>query len=177
MKKLILIAGLIACGALQSFAQGVFAANNNSKTLVYLGTVGGSLVQDDYSFDAIYATSSGITDSSALVLSTKAVDGDGDGGFTIGNITVANYTGTISVEIRAWKTSLGSTYATAYSADNGLYTGTSAIFNVALTVPPSQVAQITSSGFKSFAVNTVPEPATIALGVMGLSLLVFRRRK
>jgi hypothetical protein len=78
--------------------------------------------------------------------------------------------GTASIQLRAWDNSTGSTWATATTR------GQSAIFSSAplggtVTQPPLP------TGLTSFNIATVPEPSTIALGVMGISALLIRRRK
>jgi len=69
--------------------------------------------------------------------------------------------------VRAWQTAAGS-----YDASAGK--GQSAQFTVAVgggTLPPSNLTTL-----QSFAV-VVPEPSVIALGALGASALLFRRRK
>jgi len=82
--------------------------------------------------------------------------------------------GTATLTVKAWEASGGATYAAALAA--GKKTGSSAPFTVVLGgagSPPSLPADMAS--FKSFSL--VPEPSTIALGVLGAAVLLFRRRK
>jgi hypothetical protein len=72
-----------------------------------------------------------------------------------------------------------SAYATpAAAALAGSVVGWSAPFNYSYTSSIGTPLSITASGFTPFGVAAVPEPATMALvGLGGLSLLLFRRRK
>jgi hypothetical protein len=168
MKKLMLIAGLIACSALQTFAQGQFSCKNTADAAVYIGYVGSSqLVGTDYTYDFVYAKASGVTSSDGLTVASSTKAGKANGLFSFGTITVDNYKGTISFQVRCWETSLGSTYSAAYSADGGNYTGKSDIIEISLSVAPAPVTLLSDAGFKSFYV-TVPEPTTIAHCAMGL---------
>lgn len=77
--------------------------------------------------------------------------------------------GPITVRMRAWKTSEG-TYETA------TIRGESTPFVIStLGTPPGTPGDLPSS-FTGFII-TVPEPSTIALGVLGAAALLLRRRK
>jgi hypothetical protein len=72
--------------------------------------------------------------------------------------------------VRAWQTSFGT-----YDAAVGKAWGESAPFTVTVgggTLPPSNLTTL-----KAFTVQVVPEPSIIALGVLGASALLLRRRK
>lgn len=93
--------------------------------------------------------------------------------------------GTFTFEVRAWETAFGATYAEAAAnttVQNGrlAFLGQSAPFEVATgdptaSIPPTSIA----AAVPGFTVNAaVPEPSTIALGVLGVgALLLLRRRK
>jgi len=72
--------------------------------------------------------------------------------------------------VRAWQTSFGS-----YDAALGKASGESPQFTANVgggTLPPSNLTTL-----KAFQVTIVPEPSIIALGVLGASALLLRRRK
>ncbi len=74
--------------------------------------------------------------------------------------------------VRAWLTSLGS-FDAAKASGGGF--GESAAFAVTVgggTLPPANLVNL-----KTFNVVPVPEPSIIALGVLGASALLLRRRK
>jgi PEP-CTERM motif len=80
-------------------------------------------------------------------------------------------------ELMVWTASAGS-YANAVTINGDQY-GTSQVESLILGEAGSDVyPEPTSNGFPSFTLTLVPEPATCALmGLGGLSLLLFRRRK
>lgn len=81
---------------------------------------------------------------------------------------------TVTLTVRAWDSTKGSTYAAALAA--GGKTGVSSPFDIALGgvgAPPSLPTDMTN--FKGFTL--VPEPSTIALGALGAAALLLRRRK
>jgi len=88
--------------------------------------------------------------------------------------------GTVAqLTIRAWETAAGS-YATALA--QGRFAGSSEVFTTGrlggIDSDGNVVLAPNTVGWTSFNVHGVPEPSTIALGVLGLgSLLLFRRRQ
>jgi hypothetical protein len=76
----------------------------------------------------------------------------------------------VLVQLRAWEAAKGATYEAAV-AGGGLY-GSSKPVNVNLSSPPAAPADMV--GLQSFAL--VPEPSTLALGVLGVAALLLRRR-
>lgn len=143
------------------------------------GLAYGSAYQAQY-----YIGPANTTDANALTavgpvtgfLGTSATDQGGGAGFWEGNGNAAISTSfaggtTVTLQLRAWKVSSGSTYDTA-----GVH-GSSALLQVVLGnagSPPTPATSITS--MPNFAVAG-PEPATMALGLMGAGALFFRRRK
>ncbi|HYE31884.1 MAG TPA: PEP-CTERM sorting domain-containing protein [Methylomirabilota bacterium] len=78
---------------------------------------------------------------------------------------------TATLKVRAYE---GASYATA------TLRGESATFNLALGGTPPGGAPLTPpalAGLQGFALQVVPEPSTIALGVLGAAALLLRRRK
>jgi hypothetical protein len=91
-------------------------------------------------------------------------------------ITGAAAGASVTLTVKAWDSTKGSTYAAAVTA-GGKY-GSSDPFTVQLggqgpSGPPAVPADMI--GFKSFSL--VPEPSTIALGALGAAALLLRRRK
>jgi hypothetical protein len=81
---------------------------------------------------------------------------------------------TATVQVRVWDITRFATYAA--SVEGGGIHGASAPWNYMVPAEGSPVNQTFLNDLRSFAL--VPEPSTIALGVLGLgSLLLFRRKK
>jgi len=110
----------------------------------------------------------GFLGSSAASLSAGYYGGDGSGTVTTGFAPGTS----VVVALKAWKGTAGSTYA------NATVFGNSSLITIALGgvgSPPSLPTPITTMA--NFNLTTGPEPATIALGLMGASALFIRRRK
>jgi len=97
--------------------------------------------------------------------------------------TLTGFTGGATLQLEAWYSGGNNTYATdaAGLAGSGPY-GSSIIGNITALggtgSPPATTPTLGASGITSFSlVTSVPEPSTIALGVIGASTLLFRRRK
>jgi len=80
----------------------------------------------------------------------------------------------------AWQTSSGATYEAAKAAAP-LLTAASKDFTVTLgggLNPPANLnTGLSAAGLQGFNIPGVPEPSTIALGVLGAAALLLRRRK
>jgi len=136
-----------------------------------------------YSFEALISTAGGSEPLSALspigtvgtFYSTPAAAiGFGKGAQTL-NPTAGT---TVTVAIAAWNNEGGTVTSLAEAvADNDPW-GISNTGNVVLATGAETVPFMPTNiqGF-SLGVAGVPEPSTIALGVMGASALLFRRRK
>lgn len=110
-----------------------------------------------------------------------------------GDLTVndASVTGNTSAQyqLRVWNTANGSTFEAAYAAAGakvGVSGSASGTVNLTQGVSTTllgystgtaPIGYPTANGFASFSVATVPEPATLALGLFGAAGLFIRRRK
>lgn len=131
----------------------------------------GSAYKADY-----YWGPAGVSDASQLVSGGQAVSYSGNGIFLGGTQTIANQTGTVTLQVRAWRASDGATYAAA-AATPGAHIGAGNLIQLALSNGANAPQPMV--GLQSFNLSTVntPEPATIALGLMGAGALFIRRRK
>ena len=119
------------------------------------------------------------TSLAAVGTPTTFLSGGGAGYFNGGVITVPGIAAGTSgfFAVRAWNDSLGATYALASAAGHGY--GTSSPFQVTTggagtpAGPPATLVGLTSFSL----VAAVPEPSTIALGLLGAAALLLRRRK
>lgn len=80
---------------------------------------------------------------------------------------------TYTVEVAAWETSEGSTFAAASAADNGTgFFGVDGPAQVTAEASPNTPNQLfgpvaTANQLSGFTISTIPEPATLALGGLG----------
>ena len=119
----------------------------------------------------------------AIGATANFLTGSSGAGFFIGGsriITQVAPGGTAQIQVRAWRVTDGTTTANTWqeAAARGRGLGQSAVFTVATGGggdPPGPPVQLI--GMTSF--NLVPEPSTIALGIIGGlgTLMLIRRRK
>jgi len=108
--------------------------------------------------------------------------GPGAGYFLGGTrvITGVNEGALAFIQIRAWDTARGASYALAFASGAPDAWGSSGIFSVTTGAPNGSppTTPATLVGLTSFQLNPVPEPSTFALAGLGAAaLLLFRRRK
>lgn len=184
MKKVLLTLALAAVATF-TYAQGTIQLANNAGTRFRVNGVvppnlaSGGPVGGTYSFGVYVGASAGS-------LSAQPVGGLGTNTSTGGLIGGANANAfqlpgfeantTVFIQIRGWETRLGSWEA----GQQGLH-GQTEVRSVVLgpASGPGTVVWSSTDLTKFQAIDlVVPEPSTIALGVLGLgSLLLFRRRK
>jgi hypothetical protein len=86
-----------------------------------------------------------------------------------------------TIAIAAWQATgaAGAANTLAAAQADGYAWGISALANItSISAPSTPAAMTTASNLNlSFSLGSVPEPSTIALGVIGASTLLFRRRK
>jgi len=165
MKKLILTTTFLAAGILGVLAQGTVDFSNLSSKFtdgvdrnIYLNTVGGPLapvgtVVSLYTGTDLDGTANTVIPG-VFIGGTKSLQG-------IGNAQAVNLT-------------IEAVYTDTASGD--VYTG-SITFPYTTPSPGDPPSASLMTGMTAFAL-VVPEPSTIALGVLGLgALLLFRRRK
>jgi len=186
MKKILSL--IIVLGAAVALhAQGTF--NGNTSNSDPNGTGAGGSVYDSSINDATtptgyaYASGSGYHAQYYAALQsggTQTAQGSvgpiGTGAtigyFMPGTVTTSFAAGTpVTVQLKAWK-GAASSYETAVST--GALTGTSGFINLTLNPSTTPGPNITTMGN---IVLAAPEPATMALGVMGVGALLIRRRK
>ena len=83
---------------------------------------------------------------------------------------------TVTLQLYAWYNDGGAltSYASAFAA--GVPTGFSAEANLSLAFPPATPAGLPGA-LGNFTVGNVPEPSTVALGVIGASTFLMRLRR
>jgi len=187
MKKLLLLSGLMIA-ALGASAQGTlvfanFALASGVDAPVTNAMVSPSVRAAGSAFNAqLYVGAAGT--ANAALLNTNGVSGTpsafqsggGAGYFLGGSRDIAGFApgSVITVQVRAWATAAGASWEAAGPNARG----ESNLIQVPLgggTTPPSNLI-----GLQGFNVGgvIVPEPSSIALGLLGLgAIALFRRRK
>jgi hypothetical protein len=100
------------------------------------------------------------------------VNGNG-GGYFNGGLKTLPTPGNVPIlgQVRVWDTDLGATYTQA--RDSGGQFGFSNMFLVTPDLPPGGGTYLL--GLKSFQITTIPEPSTIAAGVLISVLFMIKR--
>jgi len=181
MKKLLLTASLMIA-AIAAFGQGQITFQNGSSTAITnsstgqrvpISTMVGLYLNGN---TAATTTSPGWSLQSATNLTAPGV-------FFGGIVTTTFPAGTpVAVQVRAWlsPTAYASYEAFKASAGNPAteFGGVSSVLTITPTASPSPAPTLVGSGLTPFLVQPVPEPSSIALGLLGLgAVALFRRRK
>ena len=157
-------------------------ANDNQK--VYVEYPGGTQTLapagTTYSL-GLYWAPDGTTDEAAFAMVGAPIGIIGASGTPSGlfnggtrNVPITPAGGFAMLQVRGWETAFGNSYEqAAASGVSGL--GKSTIFRVD-TDTASPGANILTQGFTSFAI-VVPEPSMYALGLLGVGLFLFLRRR
>jgi len=182
MKSISLTAAcaLFAVGALAqgtvNFANRVTTATPPLDQPVYVDAMGGSKAGPEY-VAQLFAGTQGTAVGSLVAVGSPAAFRSGAGvGYWV-SVTALAVPGVAggsvaNMVVKAWEAKYA-TYDAAVAG--GSKVGMSDPFELALGgagVPPSLPA--TLAGLKSFAI--IPEPSTMALGLLGAAVLLFRRR-
>jgi len=174
MKKLILSTTFLIAGTFSILAQGQVDFFNDPAEAwpdsidryVYVDTVGGTRVTDNSWTAGLFENGTQLGDRIAFLGTIAGFEGiyegifPNDGVKRIISVPIATPT---TLEVRVFN-------------GQGVFLGASAPFAYTMgnTIPPA-LGDTLMINFRAFA---VPEPSTIALGVLGLgALLLFRRRK
>ena len=180
MKKVLVMVGLLALSS-AAFGQGAinFLTYNTTQNVLgraYVGSVAGGVFAGTTYSGQLYVNTGASIDAAgtgAYAGTPKAFLASGviSGGAVSVNGTSSGQQ--VWVQVRAWLTSAGASYDAALAAGGAV--GVSNAIQIGLgggTLPPSYL-----TGLQPFAIVAVPEPSTIALGLLGLGALMIRRRK
>jgi hypothetical protein len=177
MKKLVVIAalGLVAVGGL---AQGQFTFGNKNTlttppiTAQVKNSDGSLLAGTDFLAQAYVKLAADPESSYAPVGSAVSFRTGANAGYIVSKIESTGFAGgtAITVQMRAWEASGGNSYAAAQAA--GKKFGKSNDVPLTVTVAPATPPDMV--GLQGFSL--VPEPSTLALGVLGAAALLIRRR-
>jgi hypothetical protein len=180
MRKLLILT-VCALSAVGALAQGTVNFASTGAQIFFDAANGGAAVPANAFTVGLYYGVTGTTDPATLALLSTRATGPVAGRFLGGTVTTPTTTapGAAAVfEVRAWSTGYASYEAASASGLSTVFVGRSGLFNTTTgnptSVPPGTPAALT---FSNVAVSPVPEPSTIALGLLGLGALLIRRRK
>jgi hypothetical protein len=179
MKKLLLLAVLV-CAATSLHAQSTVTFANTSGTLIRTNNLAGNV--GNVSFNPAQVTyqllvgAPGNTDAGSMTVIASTLNSTSLAGRFFGGTQTNSLVGpggAMSVHVRGF---IGSSWETA------TWTGASGVVTVTggnpLAVPPGTPAAIFGTGLlQGFDVVLIPEPSTIALGLLGLGAVVMLRRR
>jgi len=179
-KSIAILASLVVLGAANSQAATVGIVNyNNWDSFSVVGVNGtavdlaNTFVQLQYTIDG----TTGLATSSATGSTTVAVDTAG-GYFDAGTAVLSEAAAgkSVSFTLLAWTGA--ASYDVATTKATATWTQTVGSWNNAATPPatPDNVA-LAIPGVVQLSTQIVPEPSTIALGILGAGALLIRRRK
>lgn len=185
MKKLLLVAALLVAGV-TAMAQGTVNFNNrvtasgidakilNDKGVAIDGAAGWAQLYAGTSATSLSAVGSPIN------FRTGAAAGYFNGGEVLIPASVLPTAGGAAfVQVRAWLAASGNSYEAALANPAGVL-GKSAVINLAATGNPNSLppgTPVDMVGLTAFNLALVPEPSTIALGLLGAAALLAFRRK
>ena len=175
MKKLLVLTACLGATAI-AFGQGQFDFNNYKSALgieALVTTGDGTLLSGD---DGWVGQMYGSIDGAMTAVGEPVLfrTGGRAGRITGGAVTVNGLGGVaVDMEMRAWNTNDGATYDEAEQAFGAV--GISNTINVQLGVAPAPPGDLL--GLEAFTVAAIPEPSTMALGLLGIGALLIRRRR
>ena len=189
MKTLLIIATLVTAAVLHSYGQGTAVIANDNNTLVYLQTESGTVpvpAGSQFRAELMFApdgTPADVFDIAAVRVGTAVNFGPLPGRFNFGTPTI-NVTppgGFGLFQVRGWEAAGGLSYADAVATGNpAIRAGKSIIVRIdtgnPTTFPPEPPPTLVGSGFQSFTLTPVPEPSTLALGLLGAGVLLILHR-
>jgi hypothetical protein len=178
MKKTLLLAATLIATATAAFAQGTITFINNASTLVQFQA--GGNVPVGYNVGLWWGTE-GSPEASLSMIASSTIS-PVPGRFSAGQVTtpVATAGGAMATfQVRAWENGFA-TYDAAYNGGGNV--GFSAVWTQATggssPTDPAKAIVPPTGGFTGINnVAVVPEPSTIALGLLGLGALAFFRRR
>jgi hypothetical protein len=186
MKK-ILLACTALLAAVGANGQGLVAFANTSTTLLStnVGGVSGTATGAGTYRVGLYVGAVGTPENSLTIVglaTNNALAGRFSGGnpFTLPSPTYPGGT-PLDFQVRAWTLTSGNTYEEAVQSGLGLR-GVSGLGQVTPTANPNPPAILFGTGVgqlsSGIVMTPIPEPSSIALGLLGLgAIALFRRRK
>lgn len=157
--------------------QGNTAANDNPGTATYTGAPLGAGYTVELLAGPAGSALSALSEVAGSTVTTWAPNGAAGYWNTSALATIPGITTTAQVAIAAWDNEGGTVTSLAAAQTAGdpwgiSATGTTAALGYGTVLPPTLPAGVTS-----FSLGSIPEPSTIALGVIGASAFLMRLRR
>lgn len=181
MKKLFVVLAF-GFSVVASYGQGTVTFANASATAITNISVPAPYPKAAVTVGLYGSTLLSLPDDSSLVLIGVIGNTFTPGLFSLGSRSIGNPGDTVTLQVRAWSGAFAN-YALAFAAaqvDGTTLTGKSTKWEQVTGGGTNPAQPITGAGrLTPFTVNTaVPEPSSIALGLLGLgAIAMFRRRK
>lgn len=178
--KSILLAAATMVFAVQGYSQGTINFANNSNTRLIDGQTGANAASGSYTVGLYY----GLPGSSETELDLVATGSISPlaalaGIYTGGTVMIDGVLSgnPVVVQVRAWEPAFAS-YEDQIAANAG-WVGSSDLITVTLGGGTTAPASLPNAGLTGFTTSPVPEPSTIAFGILGGigAMVLLRRRK
>jgi MYXO-CTERM domain-containing protein len=181
MKK-ILILGAMLVATVASYAQGTVTFANATATAITNISVAAPYPKAVVNVALYGSTTLGLPDDSSLTMIGLRTNTLASGGIFIGGTrSIGNAGQTVTLQVRAWSGAFATYEDAVLGADETTLLGKSTKWEQATGGGSNPAQPITGVGrLTPFTVNVtpVPEPSSIALGLLGLgAIALFRRRK
>jgi hypothetical protein len=192
MKKLLLVLAFAVVTIATARAQGTINFANSTGTKVTNSLTGAAVPLNSSSFVAgLYWGAEGTAESSLALIATTTTWSPFSGVYNGGTVTFPVAGGTrITVQVRAWSAGFATYELARASNDPNVVAGFGNLQLITLGnggVPPAPAANLVSPtvvgdtpirGFIMTPGVVIPEPSSIAIGLLGLgAIALFRRRK
>jgi hypothetical protein len=180
MKKLLLLTTLVLAAVVSHAQQGAVTFANGPAGTEVRRASDGALINATV---ALYgSTSTGLANDSSLTQLGATVNTLAPGYFSGGTRNIGNPGDTVTLQIRAWTGGFATWDAASLAAQTDtsiILTRTRPMWTQIVGGGTNPTQPITGAGrFAGASLEPVPEPSSIALGLLGLGAIVlFRRRK
>jgi len=156
-----------------------FDTGNDNTAFGLVNSSAGTPANNQF-YGQIYGSFTSSNPANFVALGTAQLFGTGGPGYIFQNSAVnvvgASAGATLNYVLKAWSVASGSTFETASASGSGKI-GVSSQSSLVLADSFNPGQYQSSNGFNTFTLAAVPEPTTIALGVMGGMALLARRRR
>jgi hypothetical protein len=179
MKKLAVLAALTLMSLPVLADVGVVNLNNWDNDFPILGIPSGQTAYVQLLGGSTGGTLNPVVSTGDKTTSIFKVDPDGHFDAGVGIVPGLAAAGPASFQLQAWTGAAGSTYATGtVKGQSPVFNGTVTAWNdAAVPAVPAVGAPLALSASVTLGSGTVPEPSTIALGILGAGAMLLIRRR